>query len=130
MSPHPRLNGNFSRLGAIIESGEEVAQIQPSFPTEGLLRRDNIVSLRYDFGLLSFAGERQGRPLLKVPNRTVRQLMSGYRRDAYDAAGVFRPSTYEIADRLNHMAKKVTINNFPPFAKGGQTTSPPFPKGG
>lgn len=104
LAPHERLNGNFSRLRAIIETGEEVAQIQPSFPAEGLLRQDNFVSLLYYFGLLSFAGERQGRPLLKVPNRTVRQLMYGYLRDAYDAAGVFRPSTYEIADRLNHMA--------------------------
>lgn len=39
-----------------------------------------------------------------MPNRTVRQMMYGYLRDAYDAAGVFRPSTYEIADRLNHLA--------------------------
>ncbi len=99
-----RLNGNFSRLRSIIETGEEVAAIQTSFPAEGLLRQDNFVSLLYYLGLLSFAGEREGRPLLKIPNRTVRQLMYGYLRDAYDEVGVFRPSTYEIADRLNKMA--------------------------
>jgi hypothetical protein len=96
-----RLNGNFSRLRSIVETGEEVAQIQTSFPAEGLLRQDNFVSLLYYLGLLSFAGEREGRPLLKIPNRTVRQLMYGYLREAYDEVGVFRPSTYEIADRLN-----------------------------
>ena len=100
----PRLNGNFSRLRAIIESGEVVAQVQTSFPAEGLLRQDNFISLIYYLGLLSFAGEREGRPLLEIPNRTVRQLMYGYLRDGYQEAGVFSPSTYEIADRLNHMA--------------------------
>ena len=99
-----RLNGNFSRLRSIIETGEEVAQIQTSFPAEGLLRQDNFVSLLYYLGLLSFAGEREGRPVLRIPNRTVRQLMYGYLREAYDAVGVFRPSTHEIADRLNKMA--------------------------
>ncbi|MBK1707452.1 AAA family ATPase, partial [Halochromatium glycolicum] len=42
-----RLNGNFSRLRAIIERGEEVSPIQTSFPAEGLLRQDNFVSLLY-----------------------------------------------------------------------------------
>jgi hypothetical protein len=82
-----RLNGNFSRLRRIIETGEEVAALQTSFPAEGLLRQDNFVSLLYYLGLLSFAGEREGRPLLKIPNRTVRQLMYGYLRDAYDEVG-------------------------------------------
>ena len=104
LSGTARLNGNFSRLRSIIETGEEVAAIQTSFPAEGLLRQDNFVSLLYYLGLLSFAGEREGRPLLRIPNRTVRQLMYGYLRDAYDEVGVFRPSTYEIADRLNKMA--------------------------
>ena len=99
-----RLNGNFSRLRAIIETGEEVASIQPSFPAEGLLRQDNFVSLVYYLGLLSFAGEREGSPLLKIPNRTVRQLMYGYLRAAYDEVGVFRPSTYTVAEKLRHMA--------------------------
>ncbi|NEX15369.1 MAG: hypothetical protein C1943_01715 [Halochromatium sp.] len=99
-----RLNGNFSRLRAIIETGEEVATIQPSFPAEGLLQQENFVSLVYYLGLLSFAGEREGSPLLKIPNRTVRQLMYGYLRAAYDEVGVFRPSTYLVAEKLRHMA--------------------------
>ena len=104
LSGRARLNGNFSRLRAIIETGEEVAQIQPSFPGEALMAQDSFVSLLYYFGLLSFAGEREGRPLLAIPNRTVRQLMYGYLRAAYDEVGVFRPSSYETADRLNKMA--------------------------
>ncbi|NEX19639.1 AAA family ATPase [Thiorhodococcus mannitoliphagus] len=99
-----RLNGNFSRLRAIIESGEVVAQVQTSFPAEGLLREDNFISLIYYLGLLSFAGEQEGAALLKIPNRTVRQLMYGYLREGYQEAGVFSPSTYDIAEKLRHMA--------------------------
>jgi hypothetical protein len=104
LPPQTRLNGNFSRLRTIIESGEAVAQVQTSFPAEGVLRQDNFISLLYYFGLLSFAGEQEGRPLLRIPNRTVRQLMYGYLREAYDEVGIFRPSTYEVAERLNRMA--------------------------
>jgi hypothetical protein len=68
------------------------------------LEAENFVSLIYYFGLLSFAGEREGRPLLKIPNRTVRQLMYSYLRAGYHEAGVFRASTYQIANRLNRMA--------------------------
>ncbi len=99
-----RLNGNFSRLREIIETGEQVGTIQTSFPVEGLLRQENFISLLYYLGLLSFAGEREGRPLLKIPNRTVQQLMYGYLREAYRDAEVFKPSTWDLADKLNHMA--------------------------
>jgi len=85
-----RLNGNFSRLREIVDTGEQVSTIQTSFPVEGLLRQENFISLLYYLGLLTFAGEKEGRPLLKIPNRTVEQLMYSYLR--------------ELADKLNHMA--------------------------
>ncbi len=99
-----RLNGNFSRLREIIETGEQVSPIKTSFPVEGLMRQDNFISLLYYLGLLTFAGEREGRPLLKIPNRTVQQLMYGYLREAYYDAEVFKPSTWDLADKLNRMA--------------------------
>jgi hypothetical protein len=99
-----RLNGNFSRLREIIETGEYVGQIQTSFPVEGLLRQENFVSLLYYLGLLSFAGEREGRPLLKIPNRTIQQLMYSYLREAYRDAEVFKPNVWDLANQLNHMA--------------------------
>ena len=98
------LNGNFSRLREIIETGEQVGDIQVSFPVEALLQTENFVSLLYYLGLLTFAGEREARPLLKVPNRTIRQLMYGYLREAYKEVEVFRPSLWTLADRLNAMA--------------------------
>ena len=98
------LNGNFSRLREIIETGEQVGDIQVSFPVEALLQTENFVSLLYYLGLLTFAGEREARPLLKIPNRTIRQLMYGYLREAYKEVEVFRPSLWTLADRLNAMA--------------------------
>jgi hypothetical protein len=99
-----RLNGNFSRLRDIIETGEQVGAIQTSFPVEGLLRQENFISLLYYLGLLTFAGEKEGRPLLKIPNRTVQQLMYSYLREAYRDAEVFKPDTWDLANKLNHMA--------------------------
>lgn len=98
------LNGNFSRLKAIIEQGEAVGEVAASFPVEGLMQQENFVSLLYYFGLLSFAGEREGRPLLRVPNRTVWQLMYSYLRAAYQEVEVFKPSLWTLGDLLGGMA--------------------------
>jgi hypothetical protein len=99
-----RLNGNFSRLREIIETGEQVSSVQTSFPVEGLLRAENFISLLYYLGLLTFAGEKEGRPLLKIPNYTVQQLMYSYLREAYRDAEVFKPNVWDLADKLNRMA--------------------------
>ncbi|CAK0780927.1 AAA-ATPase_like domain-containing protein [Gammaproteobacteria bacterium] len=98
------LNGNFSRLREIIETGEQVGDIQLSFPVEALLQQENFVSLLYYLGLLTFAGERDARPLLRIPNRTIRQLMYGYLREAYREVEIFKPSLWKIGDLLNAMA--------------------------
>ena len=98
------LNGNFSRLREIIETGEQVGDIQVSFPVEALLQTENFVSLLYYLGLLTFAGERNARPLLRIPNRTIRQLMYGYLREAYREVEVFKPSLWTLGDLLNAMA--------------------------
>ncbi len=98
------LNGNFSRLREIIETGEQVSDIQVSFPVEALLQPENFVSLLYYLGLLTFAGEREGTPLLKIPNQTIRQLMYGYLREAYRDVEVFKPSVWTIGEKLRAMA--------------------------
>ncbi len=99
-----QLNGNFSRLREIVDTGEQVSPIQTSFPVEGLLRQENFISLLYYLGLLTFAGEQEGAPLLRIPNRTVQQLMYSYLREAYRDAEVFKPNTWDLAEKLRHMA--------------------------
>ncbi|CAK0781530.1 AAA-ATPase-like domain-containing protein [Gammaproteobacteria bacterium] len=98
------LNGNFSRLRQVIETGEQIGEVATSFPVEALLQQENFVSLLYYFGLLTFAGEREGRPLLRVPNETIWQLMYSYLRAAYQEVGVFKPSLWTLGEFLHRMA--------------------------
>ncbi|CAK0776467.1 AAA family ATPase [Gammaproteobacteria bacterium] len=98
------LNGNFSRLKEIIELGEYAGEVATSFPVEALLQQENFVSLLYYFGLLTFAGEQEGRPLLRVPNETIWQLMYGYLRSAYQEVEVFKPSLWKLGELLHRMA--------------------------
>ncbi|MFN8489888.1 MAG: AAA family ATPase [Caldilineaceae bacterium] len=88
-----RLNGNFSQLKEIIERGETISSINLSFPLTRLLERTNFVSLLHYFGLVNIAGVREGEPLLRIPNRTIQDLMYGYICDSYQAKarlGVYR----------------------------------------
>jgi hypothetical protein len=99
-----QLNGNFSQLQSIIETGEVVSEVVTSFPLERLRQPENFVSLLCYFGLLSFAGEKTGRPLLRIPNLTVRDLMYGYIRAGLQDVDIFRIDLWRLANLLNDMA--------------------------
>lgn len=99
-----RLNGNFSVLKTIIEVGEIISPVNVSFPLEQLLNRENFLSLLYYFGLLSMAGTRDGSPLLRIPNRTVKDLMYGYLRSAYADVDVFKLDVWRLSRLLDDMA--------------------------
>ncbi|MEM7539691.1 MAG: AAA family ATPase [Chloroflexota bacterium] len=104
MSIDQKLNGNFSILRSIIETGEIASHIVPSFPLSRLLDRVNFISLLYYFGLLSFRDENGGFPRLQIPNLTIRHLMYGYIRDAYHDVNVFRVDVYTFSTYLERMA--------------------------
>lgn len=98
-----RLNGNFRRLANIIETeGESVVRIAESFPVERLLKPSNFISLLFFFGLLSHAPD--GR--LRIPNRTVRQLMYSYIREGYEDVDVFSVDLWRFANLVRDMAFK------------------------
>ena len=99
-----QLNSNFDRLKAIIEDGEVLSEVKTSFPLEHLTQQENFISLLYYFGLLSFAGSQMGEPLLKVPNRTVWELMYGYLREAWRETDIFRVDFWELGKRVREMA--------------------------
>ncbi|MCE7989750.1 MAG: hypothetical protein DYG89_52055 [Caldilinea sp. CFX5] len=104
MSVSKRLNGNFNLLRSVIETGEAVSTVVPSFPLERLLNRENFISLLVYFGLLTFAGEQEGAALLKIPNRTVRDLMYGYIRDGFADVDIFRLDLWRLGRLLQGMA--------------------------
>ena len=101
-----RLNGNFDLLRRVIGEGQADAEIQPSFPLERLDRRNNFLSLLHYFGLLSIRGVVNGRTRLGIPNQTVRKLLYGHLRDAYDDVGVLSVDMLSLADALWGMAFK------------------------
>ena len=99
-----RLNGNFDVLRQVIGEGQAHADIQSSFPLERLNQRDNFLSLLHYFGLLSIQDSAAGRVRLHIPNQTVRQLLYGHLRDAYDDVGVLSVDMLALADLLWRMA--------------------------
>ena len=63
------------------------SDIQLSFPLDRLDQPENFLSLLFYFGLLSIRDVVHGVPRLGIPNQTVKRLMYGYLRDAYDDVG-------------------------------------------
>ena len=104
MAVDKQLNGNFNILKTVIEEGEITSPIKPSFPIEDILKRENFISLLYYFGLLSLAGTEDGTPLLRIPNRTVKDLMVGYIRKGFDDTSVFKLDVWKLSQLLNDMA--------------------------
>ncbi|MBF0239342.1 MAG: AAA family ATPase [SAR324 cluster bacterium] len=99
-----KLNGNFDLLKSLLEDGETTGRILSSFPVKYLTKPDSFMSLLYYFGLLSYAGVREGEPLLKIPNRAVWELMYGYLREAWDDTEVFRLNLWKLAQMIHAMA--------------------------
>ena len=99
-----QLNGNFDLLRHIIGEQTTESTIQLSFPLEQLDRRENFLSLLHYFGLLSIRDVAHGVPRLGIPNQTVKRLMYGYLRDAYDDVGVFSVDLYTFSRLMRQMA--------------------------
>ena len=99
-----QLNGNFDLLRHIIGEQTTDSNIQLSFPLDRLDRRENFLSLLHYFGLLSIRDVSYGVPRLGIPNQTVKRLMYGYLRDAYDDVGVFSVDVYTFSRLMRQMA--------------------------
>ena len=69
-----------------------------------LTDRENFLSLLHYFGLLSIRDVSYGVPRLGIPNQTVKRLMYGYLRDAYDDVGVFSVDVYTFSRLMRQMA--------------------------
>ena len=98
------LNGNFNLLGQVIAEERADVDIRDSFPLERLVDRDNFLSLLYYFGLLSVRGSVEGTTRLGVPNQTVRQLLYGRLRGAFEDMGAFAADFHALERRIHEMA--------------------------
>ena len=99
-----QLNGNFDLLRHVVGEGQADADLQTSFPLERLDQRDNFLSLLHYFGLLSIREAEAGIVRLAIPNQTVRRLLYGHLRDAYDDVGVLSVDMHAFANLLHRMA--------------------------
>ena len=99
-----QLNGNFDLLRHIIGEQSIQSNIQLSFPLDQLDQRENFLSLLHYFGLLSIRAVERGMPRLGIPNQTVKRLMYGYLRDAYNDVGVFSVDVYTFFRLAQEMA--------------------------
>ena len=99
-----RLNGNFDLLRQVIADGHAASAIQAGFPLQRLTRRENFLSLMHYFGLLSIRGVMRGMPRLGIPNQTVKRLMYGFLRDAWDDVDVFSVDYYDLLRLTGDMA--------------------------
>ena len=99
-----QLNGNFDLLRHIIGQEQVNTPIQLSFPLNQLDQRANFLSLLHYFGLLSIRDVAHGMPRLGIPNQTVKRLMYGYLRDAYNDVGVFSVDVYTFFRLAQEMA--------------------------
>ena len=114
-----QLNGNFDLLRHIIGEQQVDSDIQTSFPLDRLDRRENFLSLLFYFGLLSIRGVESGVPRLGIPNQTVKRLMYGYLRDAYDDVGVFSVDVYTFSRLVRAMGYDGTWQLSPRFPARG-----------
>ena len=99
-----RLNGNFDLLRHIVGEGGAAGDVQVSFPLDRLDHRENFLSLLHYFGLLSIRDVVNGTFRLAIPNQTVRRLLYGHLRDAYDDVGVLSVDMLTFAGLLRRMA--------------------------
>ncbi len=79
-----KLNGNFSRLKQVMEDGRLLSKIKTGFPYEGLTKPENFISLLHYLGLVTLNGVEEDENRLVIPNQTVKQLIYGYIRDAFE----------------------------------------------
>ena len=103
---HP--NGNFDLLRHVVGEGWADSNLKSGFPLDQLDERENFLSLLHYFGLLSIRDVRDGVPRLGIPNQTVKRLMYGYLRDAYQDVGVFAVDVYAFSRLMHEMAFRGT----------------------
>lgn len=114
-----QIDGNFSQLRSIIKTSETASTVVPSFPLSKLRERENFTSQLVFLGLLTFAGEHEGRSLLRIPNQTIKDLLYSYIRDGFQDVDIFRLNIWRLGDLLSDMAYRGEWQPFFDFVAQG-----------
>lgn len=98
------LGKNVSVIREILETGQTVCRINPSFSALQMVNTDNFKSLLYYFGMLTISGTSGDRVVLRVPNHVVREQMYTFLTDEYVRGNVFAIDFSHLADLTEAMA--------------------------
>ena len=99
------VNGNFSQLQQILETGQAITHIQSGFPVEGLTKPGNFLSLLFYFGLLTINKTTlTGQTVLTIPNEFVKRLFYDFIKDTYEDINVFSLDMLTYANLLEDFA--------------------------
>jgi hypothetical protein len=103
----PQINGNFSKLKQIIETGSINSTIVKGFPIDELISPENFSSLLYYFGLLTIDGiDEENKAILKIPNESIKRLFYDYIKETYEETGIMSLSISAYESRMKEMAFK------------------------
>lgn len=98
------LGPNFSVIREVVETGQTTTDLKDAFSVEAMTNSDNFKSLLYYFGLLSIQGVERGKPILAIPNHTVREQIYSYLTEAYSESDIFRMDFYQLGQLVENMA--------------------------
>ena len=101
----PMVNGNFSQLKQILETGQAITHIQSGFPAVDLIRPGNFLSLLYYFGLLTITNTTlTGQTVLTIPNEFVKHLFYDFIKDTYEDINIFSLDMLRYGNLLEDFA--------------------------
>ncbi|HLP47081.1 MAG TPA: AAA family ATPase [Candidatus Kapabacteria bacterium] len=101
----PKVNGNFSQLQQILETGQAITHIQSGFPAEGLTKPGNFLSLLFYFGLLTINKTTlTGQTVLTIPNEFVKRLFYDFIKDTYEDINIFSLDMLKYGNLLEDFA--------------------------
>ena len=99
-----KLNGNFSMLKEISDTGQISCHIKASFPNRAVAERDNFMSLIYHLGFLSRSEAVEGDPMLNVPNQSMQSILHEFMRDGFKDGNTFAVDVFKLGALMRAMA--------------------------
>ncbi len=101
----PMVNGNFSQLQQILETGQAITHIQSGFPAVELTKPGNFLSLLFYFGLLTINKTTlTGQTVLTIPNEFVKRLFYDFIKDTYEDINIFSLDMLKYGNLLEDFA--------------------------
>ena len=98
------LNGNFTMLKEIADTGHVSNKIKASFPNRAVAERENFMSLIYHLGFLTRGLPMEGCPMLNVPNQSMQSILYEFMRDGLNDANSFAVDVFKLGALMRAMA--------------------------